>query len=80
MMFHALPLAAEETIRMRFQWGRILALSDWMPPAAAWLLIGLVSAALLFFVVWLYIRDARELAPLGAGLLILLRRPHSSSC
>ena len=36
MMFAALPLFADETVHIRFQWGRILALSDWMPPAAAW--------------------------------------------
>ncbi len=73
MRFSLLPLFADDAVRLRFQWGRIVALSDWMTPAVAWLSISLVSAIILLLVLGLYLRDARELRPAWAAVLISLR-------
>ena len=73
MRFSLLPLFADDAVRLRFQWGRIVALFDWMTPAVAWLSISLVSAIILLLVLGLYLRDAHELRPAWAAVLISLR-------
>lgn len=67
------PLFGEETLTTRFEWGRIQAMSDWMSPPTAWLLVGLGTAAMLAVVVWIYLRDLEELRPLRSVALVVLR-------
>lgn len=67
-----LPLA-DALLRTRFEWGRIQTLSEWMSPAAAWTLLVAAAVAVLLLAVLVYRRDAEELRPVTAGVLVALR-------
>jgi len=60
-----LPLA-EQSERLRFEWGRIQSNADWILPIAAFL-------ALASFIRWMYRRDARELGLAWRWVLTGLR-------
>jgi hypothetical protein len=66
MIHDPLPLWADGLTRTTFQWGRIQSNADWILPIAACLVI-------LWFVRYLYRRDAVELHPVLGWLLTALR-------
>jgi hypothetical protein len=66
MMHALLPLWAAESIHTTFEWGRIQSNADWILPV-------IVCVAILFFVGYMYRRDAVELKPVWRWLLSVLR-------
>ncbi len=66
-------LLADAPLRTRFEWGRIQTLSEWMSPTAAWTLLVAAAVAVLLVAVLVYRRDAVELRPVTAAVLVALR-------
>ncbi len=66
MNFTSLPFAAEGILREAFEFGRIRSNIDWVWPSLA-------LAVIVVFVIYMYIRDAREIHPVLGCLLAGLR-------
>jgi len=66
MTFTSVILLAQRLTTPTFEWRRIQSNSDWILPVV-------VCAAIMFFVGWMYYRDAKELNPVLGVFLAVLR-------